>query len=167
LALLLIGSIQGVSSLGAVSHHFHNDVRNTNEMQRAIGEWLGRTTPAGSWIAASDAGAVRYFSNRPTIDVLGLNTPELLWAGNAYAQTHPIKAFAVMPAWFRALGESKLDISAEFFTSNYTVTSYPYMAYQIVLTNPSPTSVVARFVQAHGRGQKLQFSLVFLPWQDP
>ena len=34
--------------------------------------------------SSTDAGAVRYFSNLPTLDVLGLNTPQMLEPDEAF-----------------------------------------------------------------------------------
>jgi len=114
-----------------VSRHYHNDVRNINEVQRAIGEHLAATIPAGRWIAASDAGAIRYFSQLPTIDVIGLNTPEMLRNDESFVREHPVHAIAFLPAWFRAEG----DVLGGVFrahTDDYTVTSNPAMATQVV-----------------------------------
>jgi hypothetical protein len=101
-ALVVLALTQTLTGSGAQSRHFHNDVRNINEVQRRIGEWLADNIEPGSWIAASDAGAVRYFSNLPTIDVIGLNTAEMLAPHEGFISTHPVSAIAIMPAWFRA-----------------------------------------------------------------
>jgi hypothetical protein len=130
-ALLLLAGVGAATTTGPVSRHFHNDVRNINEVQRAVGEHLAATIPAGRWIAASDAGAIRYFSRLPTIDVIGLNTPEMLRGDESFVREHPVDAIAFLPAWFRAEG----DVLGGVFqaeTIDYTVTSNPAMAKQIV-----------------------------------
>lgn len=129
-ALALVGAAR---TAVPVSHHLHNDVRNINEVQRRIGNWLGRTLPAGSWIASSDAGAVRYFSRLPTLDVLGLNTPEMLHSDEEFLRAHPVTAIVLLPAWFRPLDPAGLAVMFEASTDDYTVTSNPNMGRQIVL----------------------------------
>ena len=76
--LLLIALVGTLRTAGPQSRHYHSDVRNINEVQRQIGEWLASHAAPDVWIAATDAGAVRYFSDLKTIDVMGLNTPEML-----------------------------------------------------------------------------------------
>jgi hypothetical protein len=46
-------------------------------MQVRIGKWLATGTPPGAVIGTFDAGAIAYFDERETIDILGLNTPGL------------------------------------------------------------------------------------------
>jgi len=49
------------------------NTQNIEEMQVAVGRWIARETPPDAVIAASDAGAVRYFGGRRVIDVMALN----------------------------------------------------------------------------------------------
>jgi hypothetical protein len=129
-ALSLVGALLTARS---VSLHHHNDVRNINEVQRRMGEWLAVNVRPGTWIAASDAGAVRYFSNLPTIDVIGLNTPEMLEHDEAFVRAHPVEVAVLMPSWFNALDADQLQVSFQARTENYTVTSNPKMAVQAVV----------------------------------
>ena len=41
-------------------------------------EWLTINTPDNSLVACYDVGALAYFSNRPILDLIGLNNPEVL-----------------------------------------------------------------------------------------
>jgi hypothetical protein len=117
------------------SRHLHNDVRNINEVQRTIGLWMHDNLEPRTWIAATDAGAIRYVSLLPTIDVLGLNTPEMLNAKReAFVREHPVQAIAVMPAWFEPEKDVRgLRVAFGAETKDYTVTSNPKMALQLVL----------------------------------
>ncbi|MGQ0720109.1 MAG: hypothetical protein ACT4PE_00905 [Candidatus Eiseniibacteriota bacterium] len=147
--LLALAAAGAATTAGPVSRHLHNDVRNINEVQRAIGEWLAANLPAGTRVAASDAGAVRYFSRLPVIDVLGLNTPQMLANDEGFLSAHPVGAVVLMPAWFRpADGAGPLVAVFAAETADYTVTSNPQMARQVVLSAaPGATSRVrARFV---------------------
>jgi hypothetical protein len=143
LVLTLCGAVGVGTSLFPAGRRLHNDVRNINEVQRAIGLWLAEHTPEGSWIAASDAGAIRYFSDRPTLDLMGLNTPELFWNEPAFARRHPVAAIALMPSWFVPWSMDGLVLYAAMETEDYTVTSFEANRRQIVLgcSGPDPTRV--------------------------
>jgi hypothetical protein len=125
--------LQGAATLVPVSRHLHNDVRNINEVQRAIGEHLRAALPPGTRIAATDAGAVRYFSRLPTLDVLGMNTPGMRAPTDEFLRAHPVAALALLPAWFRTPDAALLEETFRASTSRYTVTSNPAMATQIVV----------------------------------
>lgn len=126
-ALCLVGLL---GSARKQSYKLHNETRNINEVQRAIGEWAQRHVPEGARLAATDAGATRFFSNRFTIDLLGLNTPEYVW-DDAWAKRNPVVATATMPDWV-TLAEGPLAEAATFTTADYTVTAWPGMATQVV-----------------------------------
>ena len=131
----LLAMFDAARSAVPVSRHLHNDVRNINEVQRTIGLWMRDNLEPRTWIAATDAGAIRYVSLLPTIDVLGLNTPEMLREDREeFVRAHPVQAIAVMPAWFEPEEEVRgLRIAFGAETKDYTVTSNPKMALQLVL----------------------------------
>lgn len=131
--LLGLTALGAVLTIGPQSRHLHNDVRNINEVQRRIGEHLHDTLAAGTRIAATDAGAVRYFSRLPVIDVIGLNTPEMREPSDEFLRSHPVQALVLMPAWFATPDRERLEPIFRAETSDYTVTSSEAMAVQIVL----------------------------------
>ena len=134
LAIVAVAAaLQAAVTFPAVSRHLHNDTRNINEVQRRLGEELGAAFPPGTRIAASDAGAIRYFSRLPTLDVLGLNTAGMLSPTEAYARAHPVAALAFLPAWFRTPDSARLTEMFRAETANYTVTSNPRMALMVVV----------------------------------
>lgn len=51
--------------------------QNINEVQVALGQWVSKNTRPEDVIVVNDAGALRYFGNRRTIDLMGLNQHEL------------------------------------------------------------------------------------------
>jgi hypothetical protein len=138
LALLaLLSLVQAGLTVRPESEHLHNDVRNINEVQRTLGMWLRERIAPGTWIAASDAGAIRYFSRLPTIDVLGLNTPEMLRHDETFIREHPVAAITVMPAWLRPREPEATRVLHSVRTGNYTVTRDANMAVQrVVIANP-------------------------------
>jgi hypothetical protein len=152
--LLLVGATGAALTVGAASRHFHNDVRNINEVQRRIGEHLADALPPGARIATTDAGAVRFFSRRPTLDCIGLNTPEMRDPTDAFLRAHPVHAVVLLPAWFRSPDAAVLTETFRAVTEDYTVTSNPAMAGQIVLraradAGPPGSTVRARFTGFH------------------
>lgn len=161
LCFLAIGVFGGAVSLLPVSRHFINDIRNINEVQRRMGEWIRDNTKPDEWIAASDAGAVKYFSNRPTIDVMGLNTPEIHWQAPNFRHAHPIVALALMPAWFSPLNPERLQILSVMKTANYTVTSNKRMRQQLILGCKGSKPIPIHFAGI------ISFSLDCLPWKRP
>lgn len=133
LVLAVVGAGGVVLSLGPESRRLHNDTRNINELQRRVGEWIETHTPKGAWIATNDAGAVRYFAERPTIDLMGLNTPEVRWIGRRWTRERPVHVVALMPSWFRPVELDAVTVLEVFRTDAYTVTSNPKMAVQVVV----------------------------------
>jgi hypothetical protein len=147
LVVLGLGAIQGVATFGADSRRLHNDIRNIDEVQRALGNWIATHTEPGTWIATGDAGAVRYFGDRPTIDVMGLNTPEFYWIPG-WAEARPVAAFVMLPCWFHARPIPQLQVVATARTEHYTVTTAPCMQTQVVVTCTGEATVPLAFVGA-------------------
>lgn len=64
------------------AHHHHKLTQeyakgcaNIEQMQVHIGKWLAQNTPPEAVVGTFDAGAIAYFSQRETVDIMGLNTP--------------------------------------------------------------------------------------------
>jgi hypothetical protein len=51
----------------------------------ALGRWAAANVPETDWIAADDAGAIRYFSRRRVLDLVGLNSAPVLRQGRVGA----------------------------------------------------------------------------------
>lgn len=83
------------------------NTRNIEEMQVAAGMWIARETPRDAVIAASDAGAVRFFGSRRVIDLMGLNYHQGIEArqqgqiplGQVMRDESPTH-LAILPSWF-------------------------------------------------------------------
>lgn len=159
--VLMISFFQAMVTIKKVSAHMHNDVRNINEVQRKIGEWMHYSIPRGTWIAASDAGAVRYFSELPTIDVMGLNTPEMLRKNERFIKEHPVSAFVYIPEWFEPIEKDIFQGRYYENTERYSVTANWKMNIQwvgVVFKTPSNKPV-----RIHFKG-KSNLALYFLPY---
>ncbi|RMH41482.1 MAG: hypothetical protein D6689_11090 [Deltaproteobacteria bacterium] len=167
LARTLAGTFVAVGLAGAVilypheSRRLHNDTRNINELQRTIGLWMAAHIPEDAWIATYDAGAVRYFSDRRTLDLVGLNTPDLRWKGAKWSKERPVVAVALMPALSWPVRPGVTRVLASFWTPRYTVTSNPRMGLQIVLgcvgTDSSPQRLDLEGI--------VRVSLFCMPWR--
>jgi len=55
--------------------------QNINEVQVALGRWVALHAPRRAIVATTDAGAIRYFGHRRTIDLIGLNSHRALRDG--------------------------------------------------------------------------------------
>lgn len=105
--LALVCAAALVLPLAALPMRFDRSARafawnsqNIEEMQVRVGVWLRRHTAAGEWVATHDAGAIRIFSNRPVLDLAGLNEHRVSTVGaGLFAEVSP-RYFVVFPTWF-------------------------------------------------------------------
>jgi hypothetical protein len=83
-------------------------VQNIEDAHVAPARWLAANTPPGTVVAAEPIGAVRLFSDRPTVDIVGLTTPALLgtygdWASTAAAlRARDAHYLLFYPRWWPA-----------------------------------------------------------------
>jgi arabinofuranosyltransferase len=81
--------------------HMSSDSRAIALMNVRMGQWLNENTDRDDVIGVNDAGAIKYFSNRKTVDLLGLNNAEI-----AFRKVPKSKAIsrvdwlAIFPSWF-------------------------------------------------------------------
>lgn len=72
------------------------------------GKWLAKHTPKTAIIGSNDAGAIRYFSHRRVIDLMGLNNHNLAHRSHhTNAIISSITWLSIFPSWqqqFKALG---------------------------------------------------------------
>lgn len=54
-----------------------NNVREIQEIDIAMGQWIAQNIPADETIAVDDIGAIVFFSPRPIVDLNGLVSPEM------------------------------------------------------------------------------------------
>lgn len=78
-AMLLAFGVWGLPTQGseratALVDDFAAMCADIREMQVATGQWIRDNTPPGTAVCVFDAGAIRYVSDRPNVDILGLNT---------------------------------------------------------------------------------------------
>ncbi len=112
---------------------YASDTRNINEVQVAIGRYVSRHTAPTAVIWTVDAGAVRYWGQRPTVDLVGLNTPELSGLRVLPAAWWPSLVVLLPALSSLAKGLDTLELVGEASTLGYTVTAVPVMARQGIL----------------------------------
>lgn len=114
------------------SFHLHNDTRNIDEVQVRMGRELGRITDPRARIATIDAGAVRYFSNRETVDLMGLNNLEIREDPARYLAEHPVTHIASMAVVTRLSEDAPVRIVGTYDTENYSVISVDNQRQQVI-----------------------------------
>ncbi len=109
-AILVIGVLLAPMIPGycAQAEKFGNATKNINDMQVAIGEWVYHNTPDDAVLALCDIGAIRFFSNRSIIDLIGLVTPDILYGNFTrletlhYLKNHSCDYMVIWTDWFWA-----------------------------------------------------------------
>jgi arabinofuranosyltransferase len=87
LVLASLVMVPPLSSLRSGSERYALNVRNVNESDVAIANWVREHLPPEAVIAAQDVGAVGFFAPNPLIDLTGIVTPEILPAIEGSAGT--------------------------------------------------------------------------------
>jgi hypothetical protein len=77
--ILFLGSLVGLpAGLGGSAELYAWNCQNIEELNVSMARWLHDHTAASEVIAVSDAGAARYFAERPIFDMIGLNNHRFL-----------------------------------------------------------------------------------------
>lgn len=120
-ALVVITAFALVMTPGALHMRklYGLNCQNIRDQQETVGRWIRANTPENARIALNDAGAIAYFGERATLDLVGLTTHG--WAtrfregsGALFEQLERLPVderpalFAVYPSWFRALSGTRL-----------------------------------------------------------
>jgi len=63
---------------GTLPKEYSWDARSVDEVDVATGKWIAENLPADARIGVGDAGAMRFFGNRYTYDLVGLNSHEAI-----------------------------------------------------------------------------------------
>jgi hypothetical protein len=86
------------------------DALQIKEQQVTVGYWIRKNLPPGARVGINDAGAIRYYGEHPTVDLLGLTTNGLVLpyengAGSLYEALERMPEeerpdyFAIYPDW--------------------------------------------------------------------
>lgn len=104
--------------------------QNIEEMNVALGRWIASDLPPEAVVAVNDAGALRYFGMRRTVDLHGLNEHRMLRIDPAGAirtiRELGVDHFVLFPHWFRGL-QQRLPIRQihQVASPHYTICEGP------------------------------------------
>ena len=113
-ALLAAAVPSHLAALADRRGHLSTDSRAIRIMNVEPGKWIREHTPEGSVVAANDAGAIRYFGRRRTIDILGLNSADIAFHKmDARQAIMDADWLAIFPSWFSGTSLG-VDIAASF-----------------------------------------------------
>ncbi|MCF7847907.1 MAG: hypothetical protein K9M45_03575 [Kiritimatiellales bacterium] len=97
---LVISLPNFVNSFADRRGHLISDSRAIRLVNVRAGEWISINTPKDAVIGANDAGAIRYFGNRYTLDMMGLNNAELAFSKDSKAAFQKMDWLVIFPSWF-------------------------------------------------------------------
>jgi len=107
LVICLLSLVTLPSKFMTYAHRFSENCEDINQTQVKIGRWLADNTESDAIIAANDAGAIRFFSQRPVIDLIGLNNHEVLSIGPfATLMKKRPRYVVIFPSWFPQLAHN-------------------------------------------------------------
>ena len=82
--------------------HFMSDSRAIYRINVQAGLWIHEHVPQNAIVGVNDAGAIRYFGKRYTVDLLGLNNHEIAFRKKDFTQIFSeVDWLAIFPIWFR------------------------------------------------------------------
>lgn len=124
--LVALSCIKLPGQLRFRSSQYAWNCQNINEVQVELGKWVNKNTPADAILAVNDAGALRYFGKRKTIDLLGLNSQSVLFNPRlapklqfnlttmvGFLTIEKARYLVIFPYWFPGV------VQAEHFESNF------------------------------------------------
>jgi hypothetical protein len=107
--------------------HLRADSHVITAMNIRAGLWIANNAPADAVVGVNDAGAIRYFGGRPTVDLLGINNQALAFLRTSLtAELHRCDWLAIFPTAFR----SQVEMITQDF-SVATVIRIPQEEYTI------------------------------------
>ena len=136
-ALLIVMSVLTLVAAPERYRRLSNDTRNIDDVQVEFGRALSAARPSDiAWVV--DAGAPRFFGGAYVVDLLGLNTYELLPHNpQAFLDRHQPRYLDVFAGWSSFRGGTRLaDLPQREFTAStrYTVTSLRGMSRHVLVT---------------------------------
>jgi len=128
-----------LAAIPAKARRVSNDARNIDDVQVAFGRALADASVTDV-LWAIDAGASRYFGRPFVVDLMALNSPELLRPDAAsFISGHQPRYLDLFPDWSRLDPDTPGLPTREFgATTPYTVTSFPAMRVHYLSTCTPP-----------------------------
>jgi hypothetical protein len=130
--LALAGVGEEMTAWKGARNTLEMDTSIIDDQQVQIGRWIDAHLRPDAVVWTVDAGAIRYWGQRSTVDLVRLNTPEL-FTGPALPEAWWPAAIAVIPPWFQVLTtEPVLDLA---FSPTSTFAN-PKLRPQVFLCRP-------------------------------
>jgi hypothetical protein len=129
-----------VTAIPARAARLANDAHNIDDVQVAFGRALAQASDSDV-LWTIDAGGPRYFGRPYVVDLIGLNTPEMLRPDrDAFLAAHQPRFLDVFPGWSSVRVDPHTPLPARAFetTTPYTVTSAPTMRVHVLQTCQPP-----------------------------
>lgn len=93
-----------------------------------MGKWIAIHTPRDAVVGVNDAGAIRYFGQRQTLDLVGLNNADVAFKKLSFDEAvSRCDWLAVFPSWFPAELFKEYDLRFETWVppGEYTICNAP------------------------------------------
>jgi hypothetical protein len=117
-------------------NHMSSDSRAIHLINVQTGKWIKENTPDDITLGVNDAGAIRYFGKRRTIDLIGLNNSDIAFKRKGTKEIiNEIDWLAIFPSWFQ---KSKIFNLFEYRTSfqiplaEYTICNCPGQTIKVI-----------------------------------
>ncbi len=82
--------------------HLSSDSRAIYLLNVQAGKWIAKNTSPDAIIGVNDAGAIRYFGKRETIDLMGLNNSDIAFRRKTPDQiVKRLNWLVIFPSWFQ------------------------------------------------------------------
>jgi hypothetical protein len=138
-ATLLLVALLHTGSLAGAARRYADNCQNIHEVQIAFGSWAREHLPADAVLAVNDAGAIRYVAPQRSVDLLGLNSADVLFGRPALGEVaddadrmadwllaRGVTTLIVFPTLFPALVEhprfaARFTEVQRFTSANYTI----------------------------------------------
>ena len=119
-----------------------NDARNIDDVQVAIGKQLEGASPDQT-VWAVDAGAVRYFGNAFVVDLMGLNSVQMLGPdASRFLDTYSPQFIETVAEWVKVDLKTPQRLQAVSFrtSTRYTATSFAAMQQHWIVVCNDPAA---------------------------
>jgi hypothetical protein len=127
--IILVVTVHSVTGWKPWQVKYSRDCRNINEVQVRLGKTVAHIFGHNSKIGTIDAGAIRYFGDRYTLDLLELNTKNVF---KPNCKGTVLDGLVLMPAWINIPPGNKLVAIDNAKTEDYQVTSNRLMDNQTI-----------------------------------
>jgi hypothetical protein len=129
-AVVVLFAVPGlVRSMDGRATRFASDASVIERMNVAPGRWISEHVPAGDVVGVNDAGALRYFGERETIDVFGLNNLDVAFkrvpSETIAARLDWLAAYPVVTSTLATLVRFKTVMTFQVPLDEYTICVCP------------------------------------------